>query len=163
MIILCFPLSPNRSGLNDNALRAKYPDYEIDRSIPIYRSPNDLNHFVDACFMELNLHEGNFNSLSDFLEDLLGRFEEYTAINFENDYSLSYYLRAFTAGEKLVQALSYGVDLLIERDDHWQAAAYLRLLISQCIYGMNEIGDWYLKMIRIQVGDCSVSFVSLDN
>lgn len=114
---------------------------------------------MDACFSELNLHEGSYHSLSDFLAELLERFGQYTAVNFEYDYSQCYYLRVFTAGEKLVQALSYGVDLLIERGDYWQAMAYLRLLISQSIYGMNELADWYLKLIQIEVGTCFECFV----
>ena len=106
---------------------------------------------MDACFAELDLHEGNFDDLNDHLINLLGQFEDYITNSFLSDYNLPYYLRTFTAGEKFVQAFSCAVDLLIKRKDYPQAAAYLKVLTAQHIYGMNEIADWYLKLITIQV------------
>lgn len=136
---------------NSNTLSNRYPDYEIDRSVAIYNNPNDLNEFVDACFLELSLHEGNFDNLTDFLGDLLARFETYIDHNFPSDYELPYYLRAFTAGEKFISSFSFAVDLLIEQEDYLQAVAFLKLLAAQHIYSMNEIGDWYFKLVRILV------------
>lgn len=106
---------------------------------------------MDACFVELNLHEGNYDDLTDHLKNLLSTFEDYTASTFISDYNLPYYLRAFTAGEKFVHSFSYAIDLLIKKKDYSQAAAFLRVLIAQHIYGMNEIADWYSKLIWIMV------------
>ena len=117
----------------------------------IYAKPSDLSLFVDICFSELNLHEGNFDDLTEFLDELLELFGQYVNTNFNHDYDLPYYLRAFTAGQKFVETLSHGVNLLIQKEEFERAAAFLKVLTAQTIYCMNEIGEWYIKLIQIQV------------
>lgn len=118
----------------------------------IYTSMEDLDYFVKSCIVQSDLFEKNFHSLSSFLkENVLGLLEEYARSNDNRTPSLPDYLQRFTAGEKLVECLSFAIDDLIKKKKYNQAILYLRFLIRNDRFCLTQLGRWFTKLINILV------------
>lgn len=109
-----------RANLTDLTFVEKYPIYKKNQTVELYASSEDLDRFVNSCLIELNLNENNYDTLINYIIELLSVLEENLNTNYFKDCDLPDYLKKFTCIGRLSLCLGTFMRLL-DTDLEWNA------------------------------------------